>query len=863
MDHKPAVSAADIAATLRTHLKAQKLALAEAFQAKASVAQFTAGLSAITDQTLQTLWRQHTWHKDAALLAVGGYGRAELFPSSDVDLLWLLPDACSVETLKQMQEQISTMVSQCWDIGLEIGHSVRTVDECIIEAQADVTVQTSLLESRLLAGSRKNAKQLAQRLTQTRDPQQFFQAKLLEMRQRHAKFEDTPYSLEPNLKESPGGLRDLQIIVWLARAANLGTTWAQIASNGLMTPMEARLLTRLELFMKRLRIRLHLLAKRREDRVVFDMQSPLARLFGIDHASDRRASELLMQRYYQTAKQITQTNTLILQALEARLFPSNTGKPERLDDEFSVARGLLDINDDQLFETNPPAILRAFLRLAQHQELTGMTARTLHAIWRSRDRIDTPFRKDPGNRALFMQLLKEPRGVTHAFRRMNEWSVLGRYIPAFRRIVGRMQHDLFHVYTVDQHILMVVRNLRRFAIAEHSHEYPFCSELMAQFDKPWLLYLAALFHDIAKGRGGDHSKLGTVDAKRFGVQHGLSKEEVSLLCFLVEHHLTMSSFAQKQDLSDADVIGQFAQLVATPYRLSALYLLTVADIRGTSPKVWNGWKAKLLEELYRKAKRVLVGGATTPGGELDAVQRDARTTLALYGLHEDLWAPLWKQFDISYFLRHDAQEIAWQTRSLWRHVNTEVPLVRCRLSPHGEGFQVIVYSPDKPDLFARICGYFDRQNFSVLDARVYTTAHQYALDSFMVTAANFEDRYRDILQLVEHDLAACLSLGGALGNPVKGRPSRRSRYFPLKPRVELRPDERAQRYLLSIAATDRTGLLFSIAKVMAAHQVNLQMARISTLGERVEDTFLIDGPMLANQREQLLFEEDLLAAIQP
>ena len=797
------------------------------------------------------------------MLAVGGYGRAELFPSSDVDLLWLLPSGCSAGTLKKLQDQISTMVSQCWDIGLDIGHSVRTVDECIDEAHKDITIQTSLLESRLLAGSRTETKQLSIRLGQARDPQHFFQAKLLEMRQRHAKFEDTPYSLEPNLKESPGGLRDLQMILWIARAANLGSTWTQMADNGLVTQREARLLTRLTMFMKRLRIRLHLLAKRREDRVVFDMQSPLARLFNIDHPSDRRASELLMQRYYLTAKQITQTNALVLQALEARLFPSNTGTPERLDEEFAVARGLLDINDEYLFETNPPAILRAFLRLAQHRELTGMTARTLHAMWRSRGRIDAKFRKEAGNRALFMQLLKEPRGVTHVFRRMNEWSVLGRYIPAFRRIVGRMQHDLFHVYTVDQHILMVVRNLRRFAIAEHAHEFPFCSELMAQFDKPWLLYLAALFHDIAKGRGGDHSVLGTADAKRFGVQHGLTKEEVHLLCFLVEHHLTMSSVAQKQDLSDPLVVQRFAQLIQTPYRLSALYLLTVADIRGTSPKVWNGWKAKLLEELFRKAKRVMVAGATTPEGELDRVQREARVTLALYGLDEQLWAPLWKQFDISYFLRHDAQEIAWQTRSLWRHVNTELPLVRCRLSPHGEGFQVVVYSPDKVDLFARICAYFDRQNFSVLDARVYTTQHHYALDSFMVTSANFEDRYRDILQLVEHDLATCLTLGGDLGDPVRGRPSRRSRYFPLTPRVEMRPDDRAQHYLLSISATDRTGLLFSIAKVMAQHSVNLQMARISTLGERVEDTFLIDGPTLANQREQLLFEEDLLAAIQP
>jgi [protein-PII] uridylyltransferase len=846
---------------LKQTYKQQRSDLALTFKSDAKTSAFTHALSRNADKTLRALWTNDQWPSGTALLAVGGYGRAQLFPGSDVDILILLPGDLDAEPDEKTQALITTFVGQCWDLGMEIGHAVRTPEQCKQEAIADITVQTSLLEARWLAGSKKSATQLAEQLRVARDPQHFYQAKMLEMQQRHAKFQDTPYSLEPNIKESPGGLRDLQLVMWISRAAGMGQTWADLAKHELITTKEARVLGNLERFVQTLRARLHLVAGRREDRLVFDLQAPVARSFGITDESDRRASELLMQRYYRAAKQIIQANVLILQGLEARLFPSNTGTPEKLDEEFGIVRGMLDINDERLFEQNPSAILRAFILMAQHVELNGMTARTLQAMWRSRGLIDAKFRRDPVNRTLFMKLMQQERGITHELRRMNQWSILGRYLPAFRRIVGRMQHDLFHVYTVDQHILMVVRNLRRFAIVEHAHEYPLCSELIASFDKPWLLYLGALFHDIAKGRGGDHSKLGMVDARRFGRDHGLLPDQIELLEFLVEHHLTMSSVAQKQDLSDPDVIERFAQIVKSPYRLKAVYLLTVADIRGTSPKVWNGWKGKLLEELYRKTLRSLAGEFSTPDGELEVKQREAKVTLALYGLDEQAYKPLWDKLDISYFLRNDAPDIAWHSRSLFRQINTPKPVVRCRLSPHGEGFQVVVYTPDSTDLFARICGYFDSQSFSILDARVYTTLDQYALDSFVITAPDFADRYRDILQLVEHELAQCLTLAKPLGNPVRGRPSRRSRYFPVKPSVQLRPDERGTRYLLNVSATDRTGLLFSIAKVMAKHHVNLHMARIMTLGERVEDTFLVDGPTLANQREQLAFEEELLEAL--
>ncbi|HWW70590.1 MAG TPA: HD domain-containing protein, partial [Duganella sp.] len=446
-------------------------------------------------------------------------------------------------------------------------------------------------------------------------------------------------------------------------------------------------------------------------------------------------------------------------------------------------------------------------------------------------------------------------------RRMNDLSILGRYLPNFRKIVGQMQHDLFHVYTVDQHILMVVRNMRRFTMAEHAHEYPFCSQLMANFAQPWLLYLGALFHDIAKGRGGDHSKLGTVDAEQFCVEHGMSAEDTELVVFLVEQHLAMSQVAQKQDLSDPDVIAAFAKTVGDERHLTALYLLTVADIRGTSPKVWNAWKAKLLEDLYRITLRVLGGEPHSADHELKNRQQEALATLRLYGLGPDAHEAFWRQLDVAYFLRHDASDIAWQTRALYDRFTSDKPVVKCRLAPIGEGLQIAVYIRDQPDLFARICSYFDRKNFSILDAKIHTTRHGYALDTFLVTEQNFAKSYRDIISLIEHELCGALTHPEPLTAPGKGRLSRLSRTFPMQPTVDLRPDERGQYYLLSIAANDRTGLLYAIANVLAKYRLNLHTAKVMTLGERVEDVFLIDGPALGNARSQLQLETDLLEAI--
>jgi [protein-PII] uridylyltransferase len=440
---------------------------------------------------------------------------------------------------------------------------------------------------------------------------------------------------------------------------------------------------------------------------------------------------------------------------------------------------------------------------------------------------------------------------------MNQYGILGRYLPEFGSIVGQMQHDLFHVYTVDQHILMVLRNVRRFGMPEFAHEYPLCSELMSGFERRWLLYVAALYHDIAKGRGGDHSELGAVDARNFCKRHGLSAEDADLVAFLVENHLSMSAVAQKQDVHDPEVVRAFAARVGTERKLVALYLLTVADVRGTSPKVWNAWKAKLLEDLYHATRRVLTGQPLARDAAIAEKQAEAVRLLRLYDLSEHVQDKLWAQLDTPYFLRHDPQEIAWQTRTLHYRVESDKPVVKARLAPFGEGLQVMIYTKDRESLFARLCGYFERAGFNIVEAKVHTTRHGYALDTFLVLGQGADAHYRDKIERIESELAAEVESQTPLGPPLGGRLSRRVRHFPISPAVDIRPDERGSYHVLTLVASDRPGLLYSVARTLARYQINLQTARINTLGDRAEDVFLISGATLSNSKKVLQLEQDL------
>lgn len=816
-------------------------------------------LRRITDRTLRELPRLVPLPEGAALVAVGGYGRGELYPHSDVDLLILLEHEPNVAE----EEAIGQFVTALWDLGLEVGQSTRTVEQCLEEASRDITVQTALLEARFILGARTQYQRLNEHLARTLDPKQFYREKVAEMRRRHARYQDTPYALEPNCKESPGGLRDLQVILWIARAAGFGGSWREIARDGLLTHLEARQLQRSEAAFRRLRCELHLLSQRREDRIVFDVQNRLAEVYGFHAQGSRRASELLMQRYYWAAKLVTQLNTLLLQNIEERLFPLPDTAALAVHRHFRILHGRLDVLDPEIFAKQPSLLLEAFLLMQRYSKLSGLSARTMRAIWHHRELINDEFRHDPANRGLFLQILQQEH-IVQALRSMNDLSVLPRYLPVFRRIVGQMQHDLFHVYTVDQHILMVVRNLRRFTMAEHAHEYPHCSQLMAQFDRPWVLYLAALFHDIAKGRGGDHSVLGEVEVRHFAQDHGLDPQTTDLLAFLVREHLTMSSTAQKQDLSDPDVIRVFADKVGDAYRLQALYLLTVADIRGTSPKVWNVWKGKLLEDLFHRTLAALGGKLPEADTVLHARRTEALRLLRLHGLQDEAHEVLWKQLELSYFLAHEAPQIAWHTRHLYAQVHSAQPIVRARLTSVGEGLELLVWCRDRQDLFARLCAFFESQRLSILEARIHTSRHGYALDSFVLYGDNEGMQWRDRIAFIEHQLTEHLQGEGQqrADSSIRQRQSRQSRIFPVQPTVNVQPDEKGQFQVVSIGAADRSGLLHDIARCFVRHAVAVRDARVMTLGERVEDSFLVSGELFNHPRQQAEFERDLLQTLQ-
>ena len=837
-------------------LESGRIQLRTAFEAKAAASDLLRKHCALVDQLLREIWQTHAVPEGLALVAVGGYGRGQLFPYSDIDLLILLDKPAD----EALQATLQALVSAWWDIGLETSHSVRTVDECVEIARQDITAQTNMLEPRLLAGNRKLYRQFVDETLAALDPLSFMQAKRLEQQQRHTRFEET--NLEPNVKERAGGLRDLHHILWIARAAGFGKSWSDLVRRGVITDGESRDVQRHERFLHTVRIRLHYLARRREDRLIFDFQSALARQFGLSNRAHRLASEQLMQRYYQSAKAVSQIDTIVQQNLRARLTGVRTIKLQPINDNFGIRNEVLSMQRDDVYEKHPEAILETFLLLQKHPELKGIGANTQRALWRARKLIGPAYRRDPRHREQFLSILRSPERVIRELRRMNQLGILGSYLPAFGKIVGQMQHDLYHVYTVDEHILRVIRNLRRFAVPELAHEFPLCSRLLSEFDKPEVLYLAGLFHDIAKGRGGDHSTLGKADAAKFCKDHGLSAEDCTLVVWLVEQHLMMSSTAQKQDLSDPEVIQAFAAKVITERRLIALYLLTVADIRGTSPKVWNAWKGKLLEDLFLITQRRLSGHAPTVENSQRARQDEARATLRLYAIDDAVIDKFWATLDTAYFLRHDPQEIAWHTRTLYYRAQSPAPVIKARPSRAGEGLQVMVYVQDQEELFARICGFFESMRYNIHEARIYTAQYGYALDTFQVQdAGNASIDYRSLTAYIEHELGERLRLKSPLPPLTKPRLSRQLRHFPISPEVNIQKDDRGVYQVLSIIAGDRPGLLSRIARVFLTYGIDLHTAKINTLGARAEDTFLITGDALNDPKKVVRMENELIETL--
>jgi [protein-PII] uridylyltransferase len=817
--------------------------LEQRFLAGVAVTQLVHLRSTLVDRILSSLW-QHMAPQlggDVALVAVGGYGRGELHPASDVDIMLLLP-----ETLPEGGESaLSDFVAALWDIGLEIGHSVRTVAQCHEQAEADITVATTLIEARLICGPRP----LYDAMTESISPDKlwpsalFFEAKREEQRERHQRYDDTAYKLEPNVKGSPGGLRDIQMIGWVTKRHFGAKTLDELVDHGFLSPGQLRILIDGQEFLWRVRFALHILTGRREDRLLFDHQVRLAEMLGYEDATYTLGVEQLMQRYYRTVMDLSRLNEMLLQEFEEAILTDADALPEPLNERFQIKNGYLQTTHDEVFRQNPSALLELFL-LLQSNELKGVSASTIGLIKRNLYLIDEEFRQNPRNHRLFLNILRASEGVTHELRRMNLYGVLGLYIPAFGRIVGRMQYDLFHAYTVDEHTLFVVSNLRRFALTRFDHEYPHCSPLMQSFEKPEIAYLAGLFHDIAKGRGGDHSKLGAVDAEAFCLEHGLGKYDSRTVAWLVRNHLALSTTAQKKDISDPDVVNEFAATVGDQAHLDYLYVLTVADIRGTNPQLWNSWKATLLRDLYELTSRALRRGLENPIDREELIketQAAAAKSLSRAGVSDTDVQAIWKLLTEDYFLRYRAEEIAWHTEVLNdSDMQTEHGLVEIRKQPDGDGMEALLYTPRTKRTFAHATGVLDELGLTIVDARIVPIANGYSIDTYVVMELDPRieiDNAR--LAKIRRSLTRVLTTADDDEVRITRTMSRQARVFSTKPSVTFGEDTARRRTVMELDVSDRPGLMSTVGQVFIELHIDMETAKIHTVGERAEDVFYI------------------------
>jgi [protein-PII] uridylyltransferase len=830
----------------RAALDAADEDLKRRFLAGDSVVDLVHERAAIVDTLLTELWHSHIGELSGqlALIAVGGYGRGELHPGSDIDIMLLLPE--SIDTAAE--PRLSAFVTALWDIGLDIGHSVRNVRQCVEEASADLTVATTLMEARLITGPSELFADMQAATGPDRiwSPQQFFAEKRSEQIERHHRYHDTAYNLEPNVKGSPGGLRDIQMIGWVAKRHFGVDTLDKLLDHHFLTPGQLRRLKGGQAFLWRVRFALHIMTGRREDRLLFDYQIRLAEMLGYEDASYTLAVEQLMQRYYRTVMDLSRLNEMLLQLFEEAILMDPDAEPEPLNDRFQVKNGFLRTVDDNVFLDDPSGLLELFLLLQQNPGIRGVSAYTVGLIRRSLHLIDEEFRQNPRNHRLFLSILRAPAGVTHGLRRMNLYGVLGLYIPSFGRIVGRMQYDLFHTYTVDEHTLFVVSNLRRFALARFDHEYPHCSRIMQSIEKPEIAYLSGLFHDIAKGRGGDHSELGAVDAESFCLEHGMSKYEARTVAWLVLHHLALSTTAQKKDIGDPDVIHEFAALVGDQTHLDCLYVLTVADVRGTNPKLWNSWKASLFRDLYELTSRALRRGLENPIDREQLIlekQTEATDMLHAAGVSEERIAGVWALLTERYFLRHRTSEIAWHTEWLADSDTTSnIGLVDVRRQPGGDGVEAVLYTPRKKHTFAHATAALDELGMTIVDARVVPLENDYSLDSFIFMEL---DKRMDIddsrMAKIRRSLTRVLTSSDDDVAKVTRVLPRQARMFTTKTSVDFNPETTRGLTVMELEAADRPGLLSIVGKVFIEQGIDIDAAKVMTIGERAEDVFYISN----------------------
>jgi len=863
-------------AVFRDALQHSTERLRELFFRGLSAAELVPARARLMDKLIVRAWQRFlpAGSRELALVAVGGYGRGELHPGSDVDIMVLVE---SDQAMTRHQAAISAFLTFLWDVGIDVGQSVRTPQDCEAQGRADVTVATNLMEARLLVGTGELFQAMRARVgPDTIWPTaEFFQAKRREQAKRHLRFHDSAYNLEPNVKEGPGSLRDIQTIGWVAKRHFGAETLHDLVSYGFLTETEYQELIAGQNFLWRVRFALHTLTGRREDRLLFDYQRQIAVQFGYRDGPHNLAIEQFMQRYYRSIMHLSRLNEMLLQLFEeAILLGGDPGDPIPINRRFQARRGYIEAISGNIFRRYPFALLELFLLLAQHTELKGVRASTIRLIREHKHLIDDRFRNDVRATSLFMEILRQRHGITHELRRMNAYGILGAYLPEFGQIVGRMQYDLFHVYTVDQHSLFLVRNLRRFYLLKHAEELPHCSALMQRIPKPHLLYIAALYHDIAKGRGGDHSELGAMDARTFCRRHGLSQFDTRLVVWLVQNHLLMSLTAQKKDINDPEVVHDFAKRVGDLLYLNHLYLLTVADIRATNPKLWNSWRDSLLRELYHATRRAMRQGLESPVDREERIhetQQQARALLEHKGIARERIEAAWEDFTGDYFLRHSPEEIAWHTRAVLKKADDNRALVLAR--PEASGTQIFIYKRDRDTLFATTTAVLDQLGLTVVDARILTAATGFTLDTYTVLEADGEPiveraRIRAIVDRLRQELNR--SEGPAL-EPSR-RTSRRLRHFRTPTTVSFVGVDALGRTVLELMTADRPGLLSRVGSVFRDLGVRIHTARIATLGERAEDVFFVtdtgnrpfrDPALRERIREALVTELDGERAVSP
>ena len=815
------------------------------------------------DELLACLWEQQDWGEaELALVAVGGYGRGELHPHSDVDILLLLGANC--DSCKPLLEQFLTML---WDIGLDVGHSVRTVAECESSAAGDITILTNLMEARVLRG----AESLMEQVRELTAPghmwssADFFRAKLEEQRTRHHRFADTEYNLEPNVKSSPGGLRDLQLIGWIAERHYGVNSLEELPAQKFLDADEMEIFVRGRDFMWQVRYALHMITDREEDRLLFDHQRELAEMWGFEDG-DKLAVEQFMQVYYRWALALGQLNEVLIQYFDqAILRQDSVDEITRLNERFQIRNGYIDACSPDLFSDTPSALLEVFLLCATHEHIMGVAAPTIRLIRNHSHLIDDEFRADEGNRRIFLDIMRSPHKMARQLRRMNRYGILGAYLPEFGRIVGQMQHDLFHTYTVDAHTLEVVKNCRRFAYPDFEERFPVSSRVARRLPKLELLYIAALYHDIGKGRGGDHSELGAVDAERFCREHGLSEGDTEIVVWLVRNHLTMSAVSQRKDISDPEVIQQFAEHVGDQDHLDYLFTLTVADINATNPTLWNAWRGSLLRQLYTETGRALRRGLENPVDKQDWIEQIRNVAADLLegrGFTPQELEELWRERGDEYFMRERAEDIAWHTEAVASHHDQEVPLVLVRNttdSSVANTTQIFIHARSQAQLFSMICIELEQLDLSVQDARIYNANNGMSLDTFFVLNSDGQPLADEgeRLKHIREQLSASLAEGSSYPDIVKRRTPRQMKSFSIPTETTMSIDEAKNTSVLEVATPDRPGLLARLGKIFVAFNIEIQAAKIQTLGERVEDVFF-----LTDAQQQPITDPALCAAIQ-